>query len=127
LLCRTVTQELKFKQLEALKYRLTILHPLGQVDKRYGQIVSSPYSYWGGGGPQKGWGGFPGLNTKDTNSQSFPTILYTSQGFLINFQMDAMNILRKRISGDTGTILRRTYKLKNNSHWNAWNAFMKFH
>jgi hypothetical protein len=82
---------------------------------------------------ERGEGRFSGLNIKpDINNQSYPlpnhSIHIPVRVFKLIFHMDAMNILRKRISGDhTGTILIRTYKLKNNTLWNAWNAFLKFH
>jgi hypothetical protein len=69
-------------------YRLTVLHPCGEVDKQFGQIAWSPFPYpimyaWGGGLPQKGEGGFSGPNDKpDTDSQPHLTIPYTnSQDF----------------------------------------------
>jgi hypothetical protein len=58
-------KNLKLK-IDAFGYRLTILRPRGQVDKRYGQIVWSPFPYpimflgGGGGGQRKGGGGVSG-------------------------------------------------------------------
>ncbi len=50
----------KTKVLDALGYRLTILHPCGQLDKRYSHIVWSPFPYpimFQGGMQQKREGG----------------------------------------------------------------------
>ena len=53
--------------------------------------LSRPTRGGGGGLPQKGKaGGFSGLNDKlDTDGQPYPTILYTSQGLLNKFGLDA--------------------------------------
>ncbi len=75
-------------KIDILRYRLTVVCPHSQVDKRYGQIVSSAFPYTmsrgrGGRGCQRKMGeGFSGLNTKlDTDGQPYLTIPYTSQGF----------------------------------------------
>ena len=67
----------------------------------------------GGGCHRRKGGGFSGLNTKPaTNGQLYLTTPYTSQGFQnYYFRLDAMNIPRKSISGDTVHCYLRLYLL----------------